>query len=265
MVNILINHNQLLTRPRSSYSSQRSQMSVPKLQAIAPDDDMVSNAGSRRSTQSKASRASRGSRGSRGSNASRRAEAETIDVWYTDDIVQICTYNIVQYINDDDYVSWWLCIMVAYCTSSFHGIHGPEMSKVMQIVFLTGFWMISFDATLMDLSFLSQLYIQVLLHQTSYLQSPPAHVYMFGDGLIPGTASTAPSWAQRNSCGNHFDVQHHNQHFQSCLFRSVHKNVRIKVDTRFWSIGTTKYWTHPHDSFVSTIKGFDLPRLRMLI
>ena len=52
---------------RSSYSSQRSQMSEPTLQAARPDD-LLSNAGSRRSTQSKGSRVSRAS----GSNASRR-------------------------------------------------------------------------------------------------------------------------------------------------------------------------------------------------
>eukprot|EP00438_Fugacium_kawagutii_P006345 Skav208391 [mRNA] locus=scaffold1179:20990:24283:- [translate_table: standard] len=72
------------TLPRSALSSQRSQMLEPQLQAIAREDDMVSNAGSRRSTHSKASRASRASRasgasgasGGRGSNASRRTRAQ---------------------------------------------------------------------------------------------------------------------------------------------------------------------------------------------
>lgn len=58
--------------PLSSYSSQRSQMSEPTLQAARPDD-LVSNAGSRRSTQSKGSRVSRAS----GSNASRRTVSTT--------------------------------------------------------------------------------------------------------------------------------------------------------------------------------------------
>ena len=60
---------------RSAFSSQRSQLSEPKLQVTARPEDLESNAGSRRSTQSKASRASRASRASKGSNASRRVLA----------------------------------------------------------------------------------------------------------------------------------------------------------------------------------------------
>ena len=59
---------------RSAFSSQRSQLSQPKLQVTARPEDLESNAGSRRSTQSKASRASRASKGS---NASRRVLALT--------------------------------------------------------------------------------------------------------------------------------------------------------------------------------------------
>jgi len=60
--------------PLSAFSSQRSQLSQPKLQVTARPEDLESNAGSRRSTQSKASRASRASKGS---NASRRTASTT--------------------------------------------------------------------------------------------------------------------------------------------------------------------------------------------